>query len=50
MVGRTPFRMIVRRDLHRLDLVLMFVALGYLLLLAALGFALDLSIAAMIVS
>jgi hypothetical protein len=29
---------------------LMFVALGYLLLLAALGFALDLSIAAMIVS
>ena len=29
---------------------LMFVALGYVLLLAALGFALDLSIAAMIVS
>jgi hypothetical protein len=29
---------------------LMFVALGYVLLLVALGFALDLSIAAMIVS
>jgi hypothetical protein len=52
-----PTLLLNGRPEHRLDLremamnnKLMFVAVGYVLLLAVLGFALDLSIAAMIVS
>ena len=57
MPRSVPTLLLNGRPEHRLDLremamnnKLMFVAVGYVLLLAVLGFALDLSIAAMIVS